>query len=136
PDLGRFDLVVSSAPLGRVLGDGAALQRLARLVAGGGAIALATLAPSSFADVVFGLEPDWFGRSIAPEFPVGFLRTDRDWTDDLRDARLADIVVAPLAGPASPALLVLASARRRAALVEQPGEPQGRVVVLGGESDC
>lgn len=128
PELAPFDLVVSAAPLAHALPDHAALQRVNRLVAEGGVIAVAALAPGAFPDVIFGLRADWFARSVAPEFPVGRLRSADDWVADLREARLGDSEAVPLATAAASALLVLAAARRRPA--EEPAAEKAGPVVL------
>jgi phthiocerol/phenolphthiocerol synthesis type-I polyketide synthase C len=133
-DLGRFDLVLCAAGLGRALADPAAVQRLSRWVADGGAAALAVLAPSTFADVVFGITPGWFSRSVADDFPIGLLRDATEWIADLDRARFSGVDVANLADSASPAWLVLATRRQRSVGSESPQDARGHVVVLGGES--
>src|SRR5262249_2532567 len=52
-DLGRFDLVISAATLGRPLAEPPAVQRLPRWLAAGGAVVLAVPASNVFADVIF-----------------------------------------------------------------------------------
>ena len=134
PDLGQFDFIVGAAPLGRALGTDTAARRLARMTTDRGALAVAVLAPSSFADVVFGLESDWFSHSADGEDPIGLLRTAAIWTADLRAARFGDVEVLPLGHTASPALLVLASARRRTTS-QSDRHTQGHVVLVGAEAE-
>jgi acyl transferase domain-containing protein/NADPH:quinone reductase-like Zn-dependent oxidoreductase/acyl carrier protein/SAM-dependent methyltransferase len=133
-NFGAFDLVVSAAPLNRAIGDLPAVQRLARLVADGGRLAIAALAPGVFVDMVFGIGPDAVRRSTVIDAPVGLLRTAEEWAADLQHARFSDVDVTSLPDAASPALLVTASARRRSARVEASDKPQGHVVLLGAET--
>jgi acyl transferase domain-containing protein/NADPH:quinone reductase-like Zn-dependent oxidoreductase/short-subunit dehydrogenase/acyl carrier protein len=130
-DLGRFDLAVCAVGLGRALANPTALQRLFRLLTDGGAVALAVFAPSTFADVVFGITPGWFSRSVADDFPIGLMRDATEWIADLDRARFSGIDVANLADSASPAWLVLASRRKRSVASESPQKERGHVVVVG-----
>jgi acyl transferase domain-containing protein/NADPH:quinone reductase-like Zn-dependent oxidoreductase/acyl carrier protein/NADP-dependent 3-hydroxy acid dehydrogenase YdfG len=114
-DPGRFDVVVGALAWGEALASGDSALRLAACLDDGGRLALAALEPTPFLDLVFGVRPGWFERSVADEFPVGFPRGSGDWAAELSDARLPDHAIVPLAGARAPTSLVLAAKRRRAA---------------------
>ncbi|HEY0291343.1 MAG TPA: SDR family NAD(P)-dependent oxidoreductase [Hansschlegelia sp.] len=133
-DGNRFDLVVGSLAWGSALPAHDSVRRLAARIADGGLLALGSLEPTPFLDVVFGVQADWFERSASEDFPIGGARSSADWAHDLGDARLSDHVIVGLAGARSPASLVLAAKRRRAAAVEDAQTVTAPVVLTAEAS--
>ncbi len=84
-DHGPFDLILSDDALGSLL----PLSRAA--LAPQGLLLAVETAPSDFADLVFGLDPDWFAASPSPEFPLSSQRSGDEWANALTATGLVNV---------------------------------------------
>ena len=88
---GPYDLAVSAFGLSRLHRADDCLAEVAVALAPGGLLLAVETAPDAYHDVVFGLEPSWFARSLDAQFPIGALRTAQEWLGDLRRARFPKV---------------------------------------------
>jgi acyl transferase domain-containing protein/NADPH:quinone reductase-like Zn-dependent oxidoreductase/NADP-dependent 3-hydroxy acid dehydrogenase YdfG/acyl carrier protein len=114
---GPFDLVLAAGILNRMESSEAVLSMLGAALSERGQIVMVEPAPSDFADLVFGLGPDWFVAAAKQSDPV----SRRYGPDDLRSlarrAGLTEVEAMPLVeGCATASVLLARSALRLAAL--------------------
>lgn len=80
-DLSGADLIVSTCDrlYAMLEADDALSGALAAGLNDGARLLAAETAPSLVYDVLFGLTPDWFSRSLSEDFPVGKLASEAEW---------------------------------------------------------
>lgn len=106
---GPFDAIVSTG-LHRLKADPTLLGEAAAALAPGAPLICAAPYPGAFHDVAFGLDADWFERSVDAAFPVGSLRTAEEWQGELAAAGFVQRHVASVGGEEPLGLLAVAAA--------------------------
>jgi NADPH:quinone reductase-like Zn-dependent oxidoreductase/acyl carrier protein len=143
-----YDLILCAGSLHRVAAAPGRLDLMAQTLCSGGALIAAEPLPSLFTDLAYGQTPDWWARSISPDFPTGTIMPERDWVQTLEQAGLTDETVqsidggvlisavmkkdrvAPAADVVSRSMLVVADAETQtfADLLQQRLQQAARVV--------
>ena len=89
-EAGPFDLAVAAGTLHQLSGPGRLLKKLGSVMAPGGQVVMVEEEPDIYSDLVFGLIPDWFQRSVHAEFPLGARRFAEEWRSELIGAGFKD----------------------------------------------
>lgn len=110
---GGFDLVVAADALTNA--DARQLREVNALMAEGGALLAAEMAPAMTFDLLYGVGADWWGESADPDYPVSVLRSADDWSDLIRQAGFVDGETAAVADPDTEMLMIAARAGERGA---------------------
>ncbi|SDR44876.1 type I polyketide synthase [Pseudovibrio sp. Tun.PSC04-5.I4] len=83
---GPYDIAASSGLLHAALQNEPELfEKLSELLLDGGQFIAIEPPTDIFHDVTFGLTPNWFAASISDHFPVGPLKTCKEWIDQIDD---------------------------------------------------
>jgi acyl transferase domain-containing protein/NADPH:quinone reductase-like Zn-dependent oxidoreductase len=106
-----FDILVAANGLHGLASTETRLAQARALLRGGGLLFLGYTEPDAFHDVVLGLLPAWFERSLSSEFPVGALRSAEEWRICLERAGFDVVKTHALAGKGSGLGIILARAR-------------------------
>ncbi len=90
------DLILSDGAIGAQDQPETLLAMLAGALSPGGRLLAVEPGPSDFADLVQGMDPDWFQAAFLPEGPVSRLRTAAEWEALAVDAGPARLRAEPL----------------------------------------
>lgn len=93
-----YDLILCAGSLNCVVAAPGRFDMMARTLCTGGALIAAEPLPSLFRDLVYGQTPDWWTRSVSPDFPTGMILPERDWGQTLQQAGLTDETVHAIDG--------------------------------------
>jgi acyl transferase domain-containing protein/NADPH:quinone reductase-like Zn-dependent oxidoreductase/short-subunit dehydrogenase/SAM-dependent methyltransferase/acyl carrier protein len=125
-----FDAIVSTG-LHRFPHSHVGLSKIADALAPGAPLICTGPLPDAFHDVVFGLDEDWFDRSLHPSFPIGHLRTREEWVSDLESAGFTGCDAIPLGDSH---ILAVATGRKESNARSHPhpeiARPEAQVVQL------
>lgn len=136
-----FDLILSVGALSRSAAVGAALEHVGAALAPEGQVVAVEPAPSDLADLVFGLDDDWF-EAAGPDGPASRLRSGSEWAADFRRAGLDCVEEAALADGFGAASVVTARAAAVAAVAtaapdaDADGFYDALVAAVAAEADC
>lgn len=123
--VGPFDLVVSSGTMHRLVPGAFELRDLHEVLAPWSVLAFYEPRETAFADLVFGLTPAWFRRSVHPDFPLGSLRSPSEWKAELEAAGFEEVRTETLASDRGDATLVVG----RGGLACERASPASAIVI-------
>ena len=106
-----YDVVIAPHALHTIADLDAALRIIQWLLAQDGLLLLVERAPERMSDLVFGLQPEWWARSPAPERPRSRLLDEDGWCALLERSGFADAVPLSEPVPSVPASSFLIVAR-------------------------
>jgi acyl transferase domain-containing protein/NADPH:quinone reductase-like Zn-dependent oxidoreductase/acyl carrier protein len=126
-----FDLILLANELADAEDAQLLIANLATLVAPGGAVVLVEQRPSRWADLVFGLQPDWWAAGGGHAEPVSRLRPARIWRHLLKQQGFTDVAeVQDMPGVASGPYVLLGQAPQESASVDETEAPEQGLWIL------
>ena len=125
---GGFDLIVGANALNAA--NQSKIRQIGSLLAEGGALVAAELAPTLSFDLIFGIGADWWTETADPDYPVSLVRTDDDWTSVLAEAGLTDPSAAPIDDAETEMLLITAQGGEQRTAADKDTDEAGVSALL------